>query len=108
MINNKKVNSIVTDLFIKGTKLNISTVFITQPDFEVPKDVSLNSTHFFIIKIPNKRELQQVALNHSSVIESKYFINFFKKFTGEPYSFLVNNTILAPDNPLRFRKNLLK
>ena len=64
-INNKKLNSIVTELFIRGRKLNISLAFITQSYFKVPKDVRLNSTHFFIIKIPNKRELQQIALNHS-------------------------------------------
>ena len=66
MINNKKLNSIVTELFIRGRKLNISLVFITQSYFRVPKDVRLNSTHFFIMKIPNKRDLQQIALNHSS------------------------------------------
>ena len=58
MINNKKLNSIVTELFIRGRKLNISLVFITQSYFKVPKDVRLNSTHFFIMKIPNKRGLQ--------------------------------------------------
>ena len=58
MINNKKLDSIVTELFIRGRKLNISIVFITQSYFKVPKDVRLNSTHFFIMKIPNKRELQ--------------------------------------------------
>ena len=58
MINNKKLNSVVTELFIRGRKLNISLVFITQSYFKVPKDVRLNSTHFFIMKIPNKRGLQ--------------------------------------------------
>ena len=61
MINNKKLNPIVTELFIRGRKLNISIVFITQSYFKVPKDVRLNSTHFFIMKILNKRELQQIA-----------------------------------------------
>ena len=56
MINNKKLKSIVTE-FIRGRKLNIFLVFITQSHFKVPKDVILNSTHFFIMKIPNKREL---------------------------------------------------
>ena len=69
MINNKKLNPIVTELFISGGKLNISIVFIMQWYFKVPKDVRLNSTHFFILKIPNKRELQQIALNHSSDID---------------------------------------
>ena len=62
MINNKKLNSIVTELFIRGRKLNISLVSITQSYFKVPKDVRLNSTHFFVMKVPNKKELQQIAL----------------------------------------------
>ena len=62
MINNKKLNPIVTGLFIRGRKLNISIEFITQSYFKVPKDVRLNSTHFFIMKILNKRELQQIAI----------------------------------------------
>ena len=57
MINNKKLNSILTELFIRCRKLNISLVFISQSYFKVPKDVRKNSTHFFIMKIPNKREL---------------------------------------------------
>ena len=106
MINNKKLNSIVTELFIRGRKLNISLVFITQSYFKVPKDVRLNTSHFFITKIPNKRELQQIAINHSSDISTKDFTNIYRKCTVEPYSFLVNDTTLASDNPLRFRKNL--
>ena len=73
MIKNKKLNSIVTELFIRGRKLNISLVFITQSYFKVPKDVRLNTTHFFIMKIPNKRELHQTAKNHSSDINTKDF-----------------------------------
>ena len=107
MINNNKLNPVVTELFISDRKLNISIVFITQSYFKVPKDVRLNSTHFFIMKIPNKRELQQIALNHSSDIDFKDFISIYKKYTKEPYSFLVNDTTLPLDNPLRFRKNLL-
>ena len=106
MINNKKLNSIVTELFIRGRKLNISLVFITQSYFKVPKDVRLNTTHFVIMKIPNKRELQQIAINHSSDINTKDFINIYKKCTGKPYSFLVIDTTLPSNNPLRFRKNL--
>ena len=106
MINNKILNSIVTELFIRGRKLNISLIFITQSYFKVPKDVRLNTTHFFIMKIPNKRELQQIALNHSSDIDFKDFVKIYKKCTDEPYSFLVNDTTLSSDNPLRFRKNL--
>ena len=72
--------------------------------FKVPKDVRLNTNHFFIMKFPNKRELQQIAINHSSDINSKYFNNISKKCTNEPYSFLINDTTLGSDNPLRFRK----
>ena len=66
MINDKKLNPVVTELFIGGRKLNITIVFITQSYFKVSKGVRLNSTHFFVMKIPNKRELQQIALSHSS------------------------------------------
>ena len=65
----KKLNPVVTELFIKGRKLNISLVFITQSCFAVPKDIRLNSTHHFVMKIPNKREIQQTAFNHSSDID---------------------------------------
>ena len=79
MINNNKLNPIVTELFIRDRKLNISIFFITQSYFKVPKDEQLNSTHFFIMKIPNKRELQQTALNHSCDIDFKDFMNIYKK-----------------------------
>ena len=98
MINNKELNPIVTELFI----------IITQSYFKVPKDVRLNSPHFFVMKIPNKRELQQIALNHSSDIDFKGFIKIYKKCTAEPYSFLVNDATLPSDDPLSFRKNYFK
>ena len=60
------------------------------------------------MKIPNKRELQQIALNHSSDIDFKNFIKIYKKYTAESYSFLVNDSTLPSNNPLRFRKNLLQ
>ena len=65
MISNKKLNPVVTELFIRGRKLDIFIVFITQSYFKVTKDVRLTITHFFIMGIPNKRDLQQIALNHS-------------------------------------------
>ena len=105
MIHNKKLNSIVTELFIRCGKLNISIVFITQSYFKVRKDVRLNTSNFFIAKTPNKRELQQIAINYSSDISTKDFANIYRKCTAEPYSFLVNDATLASDNPLRFRKN---
>ena len=89
MINNKKLNKVVTELFIRGRKINISFVF-------------------FIMEIPDKRKLQQFALNHSSDIDFKDFMKIYKRCTAEAYSFLVNDITLASDNPLKFRKNLLK
>ena len=68
----------VTQLFITGRKLNISLVFITQSHFAVPKNIRLNSTHYFVMKIPNKRELQQIAFNHSSDIDFQNFMNLYK------------------------------
>ena len=61
MIHKKKLDSIETELFIGGRKLNIALVFITKSYFKVPKDVRLNTIHFFIAKILNKRELQQIT-----------------------------------------------
>ena len=75
MIHSKKLNSIMTELFIRGRKLSISVVFITQWNFKVPKDVRLNIA--VIAKIPNKRELQKTALNHSSDISTKDFTNIY-------------------------------
>ena len=98
----------MTELFIRGRELGISIIFITQSYFKVPKDVRLSSTHFFIMKIPNKKELQQIALNHSSDIYFKDFMKSCEKCISEPYSFLVNDTTLPSDDPLMFRKNLLR
>ena len=55
----------ITELFIRGRKLNISLVFITESCFAVPKNIRRNSTHYFIRKFPNKGELQKIAFNHS-------------------------------------------
>ena len=95
MIHNKKLNSAVTELFIRGRKLSISLVFITQLYFNVPKDVRLNTSHLFVMKIHNKRELQQIAINHSSDISTKDFTNIYREFTAESYSFLVIDTMLT-------------
>ena len=86
--------------------MNISLIFITQSYFKVPKDVRNNTTHFFIMNIPKKRELQQIAINHSSDINTKDFIEIYRKCTDKPYSFLVINPTLPSNNSLRFRKNL--
>ena len=87
MLSNKKNNPVVTELFIRGRKLFFSFVFITQSYFVVPENTRLNSTHYFIRKIANKRELQQIAFNHSSDFDSKDFMNLYKKCTAKPYTF---------------------
>ena len=94
MLSNKKLNPTVTELCIKERKLNISLVFITQSYFAVSKNIRLNSTHYFFIKIRKKRELHQTAFNHSSDIDFQDFINLYKKCTIKPYSFLVIDTTL--------------
>ena len=66
-LSNKKPNPIVIELFIRGRKLNVSLTFITQSYFAVPENIRLNSTHYFIMKIPNKQELQQIAFSHSDI-----------------------------------------
>ena len=98
MESNKKLSPEVTEVFLSGRKLNISLVFILQSYFKVPKTIRLNATHYFIMKIPNKRELQQIASNHFSDIDFKDFMKLYKEYTKEPYSFLVNNTTLHQIN----------
>ena len=88
MLSNKKLNLIVTELFIRGRKLNISLVFIMQSYFAVPKNVRLNSTHYLVMKILNKRELQQIKFNHSSDIDFQNFMNLYKKCNTNQYSVL--------------------
>ena len=86
----------------------IRKLLLNKPYFAMPKNISVNSAHYFIMKIPNKRELQQTAFNHSSDIDFKYFINLYKKCTAKPYCFLVIDATLASSNPLRLRKNPLE
>ena len=106
IMTNKKFQAIIKELFIRCRKLNISLVFITQSYFSVPKDVRLNSTHYLIMKINNKRELQNIAINHSADIDYKDFIKIYRECTKERYSFLTIDTTLPSSNSLRFRKNL--
>ena len=79
IMSNKKFQAIIKELFIRCRKLNISLVFITQSYFSVPKDVRLNSTHYLIMKINNKRELQNIAINHSADIDYKDLQRIYKK-----------------------------
>ena len=106
IMTNKKFQAIIKELFIRCRKINIPLVFITQSSFSVPKDVRLNSTHYFIMKINSKRELQNIAINHSADIDYKDFMKIYIECAKESYNFLtVDNTLLS-SNPLRFRKNL--
>ena len=97
MLINKKLDPIVTGLVIRGRKLNISLVFITESYFAVPKNIRLNSMHCFIMKIPNKQEFQQID-----------FMNLYRKCAAKPYSFLVIDATLPSNNPSYFRKILLE
>ena len=98
MLSNKKLNPIVTELFIRGRELNISLVLIA-----VPKDIKLNLCTI-IMKTPNKKELKQIASHISSDID---FMNLYKKCTSKSFSFLVDATLVSY-NPLHFRKNLIE
>ena len=106
IMTNKKFQAIIKELFIRCRKLNISLVFITQSYFSVPKDVRLNSTHYLIMKINNKRELQNIATSHSAGIDYKDFMKIYRECTKEPFNFMTIDTTLPASNPLRFRKNL--
>ena len=103
---NKKFPAIIKELFFRCRKLNNSLVFITQSYFSVPKDLRLNSTHYLIMKINNKRELQNIALNHSADIDYQDFIKIYRECTKEPYNILTIDTTLPASDPLRFTKNL--
>ena len=106
IMTNKKFHSIIKELFIRCRKLNISLALVTQSYFSVPKDVRLNSTHYLIMKISNRKELQNFAINHSADIDCQDFMKIYRECTREPYCFLTIDTTLPPSNPLRFRKNL--
>ena len=102
----KRFQAIIKELFIRCRKLNISLVFIIQSYFSVPKDVRLNSTHYLILKMNNKREWQYIAINHSADIDYQDFIRIYRECTKESYNFLAIDTTLPASDPLRFRKNL--
>ena len=94
IMTNKKFQAIIKELFIRCRKLNISLVFITQSYFSVPKDVRLNLTHYLIMQINNKRELQNIAINHVADIDYKDFKKIYRECTKEPYNFLTTDATL--------------
>ena len=103
---NKKLQAIMEEMFIRCRKLNISLAFITQSYFSVPKDVRLNLTHYLTMKINNRKELQNIAINHSADIDYQDFMKIYRECTKEPFNVLTINTTLPASGPLRFRKNL--
>ena len=109
MIHNKKLDSIVTELFIRGKKLNISLAFITQSYFKVPKDVGLNTTHFFIAKTLNKRNLREISINHSPDVSTKDFnrhSSIIHQTLVRKISVFLNDTMLALEKIfLTYNKN---
>ena len=87
IMTNRKLQAIIKELFIRCRKVNISLVFITQSYFSVPKDVRLNSTHYLIMKINNRKELQNIAINHSADIDYNDFVRIYRECTRKPYIF---------------------
>ena len=107
IMSNKKFQAIIKELFIMCRKLNILLVFITQSYFSVPKDVRFYSSHYLIMKINNKGELQNIAINHSAGIDYNDFVKIYRECIREPFNFFTVDTTLPVSDPLTFRKNLL-
>ena len=106
MIQNKKLNSIVTELLFEEENSTFLLFLLPNHTLKFQKMLDWILLIFFIANILNKRELQQIAINQSSDISTEDFINIYRKCTAEPYLFFVNDNTLASNNPLRFRKNL--
>ena len=99
VMRNKKFQAIIKELFIRCRKLDNSFVFITKSYFSVPKDVRLNSTHYLIMKVYHRKNLQNIAINHSADIDHKDFMKIYRECTKEPYSFLkIDKTLPASDS----------
>ena len=105
-MSNKKFQAIIEELFIMCRKINILLVFITQSYFSVPKDVRFYSSHYLIMKINNKGELQNIAINHSAGIDYNDFVKIYRECIREPFNFFTIDTTLPASDPLTFRKNL--
>ena len=104
IMRSEKFKAIVKELFIRCRKLNISIVFITQSYFRTPKDVRLNSTHYVLMKIGNKKELKSIAEENSGHLDFKDFLKIYNYCTNEPYLFMMVDT--RPTARVTFRKNL--
>ena len=105
IMSSTKFQAIIKELFIRRRKLNISMVFIMQSYFRTPKDARFNSTHYVIIKIQSRKELQNIAQENSEDIDFKHFLKTYKDYTSEPYSCMIIDITVPSGNPMRFRKN---
>ena len=108
IMTNEKFQIIIKERFITCRKLNILLVFITQFHFSTPKGVRLNSTHYLIMKINNRIELQNITINLSAVIDCQDFMEIYRECTKEPNNLLKIDAKLPASNPLRFRKNFFE
>ena len=108
IMTNEKFKVIMKELFIRCRKLNISLTFITQSYFSIRRELRINSTHYLTMKINNKRELQNIAINHHADINYQDFMKIYRECTKQPYNFLTLDTTLPTSNPLRFRKQLFE
>ena len=100
---NKKFKRIIKELFYRARKINVSIVFIMQSYFRVLKDARLNSTHYILMKIGNKKELKCIAEEKSGHLDYKDFLNMYNYCTREPYSFMTID--VRPTATMVFRKN---
>ena len=100
---NKKFKRIIKDLFYRARKINVSVVFIMQSYFRALKDARLNSTHYILMKIGNKKELKRIAEEKSGHLDYKHFLKIYNYCTREPYSFMLIDT--RPTASVTFKKN---
>ena len=103
IMSSKKFKAIIKELFIRCRKLNIFIVFITQSYFRTPKDARLNSTHYIVMKIGNKKELKSIAEEKSGHLDYKDFLKMYNYCTKEPYSFMTKDA--RPTATIPFKKN---
>ena len=106
VMSNKKAQRVLKELFSRCRKLNINLCFLSQSYFSVPKDVRLNCTHYINFKLNSKRELQNIAINHSADINYKDFVKIYRDYTKKSYKFLTIDTTQPVDK--RFKKNFNK
>ena len=100
---NKKFKRIIKELFYRACKINVSIVFITRLYFRALKDVRLNSTHYMLMKIGNKKELKRITEETSGHLDYKDFLKICNYCAREPYSFMLINT--RPTASITFKKN---